>query len=90
VTSASRLPGEYTDRAAAAIASAQAHARDLSAAALRSAERQVLDEKTRQVAGWARELDLGFVLDELDRLYHEVDRLRALLRQHGVPPDPAR
>ena len=57
------------------------------AAALRHTEQQVLEEKANQVAGWARELDLGFVLDELDRLYHEVDRLRALLHQHGIPPD---
>jgi Clp amino terminal domain, pathogenicity island component len=57
------------------------------AAALRHAEQQVLEEKAVAVAGWARELDMGFVLDELDRLYHEVDRLRALLHQHGVPPD---
>ena len=57
------------------------------AAALRQAEQQVLEEKAGEVAGWARELDLGFVLDELDRLYHEVERLRALLHQHGIPPD---
>jgi hypothetical protein len=45
-------------------------------AALRREEQQLLDEKAREVAGWARDLDLGILLDELDRLYEEVERLR--------------
>ena len=57
------------------------------ASALRNAEQQLLDEKHRQVTGWARELDIGVVLDELDRLSHEVDRLRELLHRHQIRPE---
>jgi hypothetical protein len=57
------------------------------AAALRLAERQLLEEKTRQAAHWAHGLDLGVLVDELDRMHQELDRLRTLLRDHNIPPD---
>jgi ATP-dependent Clp protease ATP-binding subunit ClpA len=60
------------------------------AAALRQAELQLLEAKTREVTGLAREIDPGTLVDELDRLHHEVDRLRALLHRHHIGPDDDR
>jgi hypothetical protein len=57
------------------------------AVALRHAERQLLDEKTDQIRRWAHSIDLGVFVDELDRLYQEIDRLHALLRRYHIPLD---
>ena len=68
------------------------------AAGLRDQERQLLErvaEQERQlltrVAEWERAwtagVDLAAVIQENQRLHREVERLRELLRRHGVEPN---
>ncbi|HVT67675.1 MAG TPA: Clp protease N-terminal domain-containing protein [Trebonia sp.] len=57
------------------------------AAALRARERQLRAEKLRLEHEWAAEVDVHAVIAENRRVHRELDRLRALLRQHGIEPD---
>ena len=54
---------------------------------LRQAEQRLLQEKTARVTRWAHGLDVGVLLHEMDRLYHELERLHELLRRHGISPE---
>jgi len=57
------------------------------AAALRDRERQLRAEKLRLEREWAAGVDVGAVIAENQRVHRELDRLRGLLRQHGIEPD---
>jgi ATP-dependent Clp protease ATP-binding subunit ClpA len=57
------------------------------AAALRGRERQLRAEKLRLEQEWAAGADIRTVIAENQRVHRELDRLRALLRQHGIEPD---
>jgi ATP-dependent Clp protease ATP-binding subunit ClpC len=54
------------------------------AAALRDRERQLLADRARREREWLATVD---VVEENLRLHREVERLRGLLRQHGIEPD---
>jgi ATP-dependent Clp protease ATP-binding subunit ClpC len=55
------------------------------AAALRNRERQLLvDKATRQQSWQAAQPDLASLAEQVQVLTGEVDRLRDLLRQHGI------
>jgi ATP-dependent Clp protease ATP-binding subunit ClpC len=56
------------------------------AAVLRDAETELLAERERE-REWMAGVDLAAVVGENQRLHREVQRLRELLRQHGVEPD---
>jgi ATP-dependent Clp protease ATP-binding subunit ClpC len=56
------------------------------AAVLRDAETELLAERERE-REWMAGVDLAAVVGENQRLHGEVQRLRELLRQHGVEPD---
>ena len=58
-----------------------------SAAALRAREKQLRAEKLRLEHEWAAGADVQAVIAENQRVHHELDRLRGLLRQHGIEPD---
>jgi hypothetical protein len=58
-----------------------------SAAALRDREQQLRAEKLRLEQEWAAGVDVRAVIAENQRVHHELDRLRDLLRQHGIEPD---
>jgi prophage maintenance system killer protein len=58
-----------------------------SAAALRGRERQLRAEKLRLEQEWAAGADVQAVIAENQRVHRELDRLRTLLRQHGIEPD---
>ena len=58
-----------------------------SSAALRAREKQLRAEKLRLEHEWAAGADVQAVIAENQRVHHELDRLRALLRQHGIEPD---
>ncbi len=57
------------------------------AAALRAREKQLRAEKLRLEQEWAAGVDVRAVIAENQRVHHELDRLRDLLRQHGIEPD---
>jgi hypothetical protein len=57
------------------------------AAALRGRERQLRAEKLRLEHQWAADVDIQTVIAENQRVHRELDRLRDLLRQHGIEPD---
>jgi Clp amino terminal domain, pathogenicity island component len=57
------------------------------AAALRDQERSLLAEKLRREREWTAGVDLPAVLAENQRVHRELERLRELLRQHGIEPD---
>jgi Clp amino terminal domain, pathogenicity island component len=57
------------------------------AAALRARERQLRAEKLRLEQEWAASVDVRAVIAENQRVHRELDRLRDLLRQHGIEPD---
>ena len=57
------------------------------AAALRDQERQLRAEKLRLEQEWAASVDVRAVIAENQRVHRELDRLRGLLRQHGIEPD---
>lgn len=57
------------------------------AAALRGRERQLRAEKLRLEHEWAASVDVQAVIAENQRVHRELDRLRDLLRQHGIEPD---
>jgi prophage maintenance system killer protein len=60
------------------------------AATLRVVEKQLLDrraqrEQIEQI--WTAGVDIDTVVQENQRLHQQVERLRGLLRQHGIDPD---
>jgi ATP-dependent Clp protease ATP-binding subunit ClpA len=57
------------------------------AAALRDRERQLQTDRARREQQWMADLDVAAVIEENQRLHREVERLRALLGQHGIEPD---
>jgi ATP-dependent Clp protease ATP-binding subunit ClpA len=57
------------------------------AAALRDQERQLVGRVTERERAWTAGVDLDAVVQENHNLHGEVERLRELLRQHGVEPD---
>ncbi len=58
------------------------------AASLRDRERQLFADKTARQHQWeAAHSDLTSLAEQVQRLSAEVDRLRALLRQHGIEPE---
>jgi prophage maintenance system killer protein len=57
------------------------------AAALRDRERQLVADKLRLEHRWTAGVDVQAVIADNQRLYRELDRLRDLLRQHGIEPD---
>ena len=60
------------------------------AGSLRDRERQLLDDKTARHHQWqAAHPDLASLAEQVQRLSGEVERLRGLLRQHGIEPDDA-
>jgi prophage maintenance system killer protein len=58
-----------------------------SAAALRDREKQLLADKARLEFQLTGDGDVQAVIAENLRLHRDVDRLRELLRQHGIEPD---
>ncbi len=57
------------------------------AAARRDQERQLLARVAERERAWTAGVDLAAVVGENQRLHREVERLRELLRRHGVEPD---
>ena len=57
------------------------------AAALRDQERQLLKRLAEREQAWTAGVDLEAVIQENHDLHREVERLRELLRQHGIEPD---
>jgi ATP-dependent Clp protease ATP-binding subunit ClpA len=57
------------------------------AAALRDQEQQLLRRLTEREREWTAGVDLEAVVQENQRLHGEVQRLRELLRRHGIEPD---
>jgi Clp amino terminal domain, pathogenicity island component len=57
------------------------------AAALRDAEKQLLTRLAKRERAWAAGVDLAAVVQENQNLHSEVERLRELLRQHGIEPN---
>jgi ATP-dependent Clp protease ATP-binding subunit ClpA len=59
------------------------------AGSLRDREQQLLADKTARQHQWeTAHPDLASLAEQVQRLSGEVDRLRALLRQHGIEPEP--
>jgi ATP-dependent Clp protease ATP-binding subunit ClpC len=56
------------------------------AAALREREKQLRAEELRLEHEWAAGIDVWAVIAENQRVHRELDRLRDLLRQHGIDP----
>jgi ATP-dependent Clp protease ATP-binding subunit ClpA len=57
------------------------------AAALRDQERQLLTRLAERERAWTAGVDLEAVVQENQSLHSEVERLRELLRRHGIEPD---
>jgi ATP-dependent Clp protease ATP-binding subunit ClpA len=57
------------------------------AAALRDAEKQLLRRLAEREREWTAGVDLAAVIQENHDLHREVERLRELLRQHGIEPN---
>jgi Clp amino terminal domain, pathogenicity island component/UvrB/uvrC motif len=58
------------------------------AGSLRDSERQLLADKTARQRQWeASHPDLASLAEEVQRLSGDVERLRDLLRQHGIEPE---
>jgi ATP-dependent Clp protease ATP-binding subunit ClpC len=57
------------------------------AAALRNAERELLTRVAEREQAWTAGVDLEAVVQEKENLHREVERLRELLRRHGIEPD---
>jgi ATP-dependent Clp protease ATP-binding subunit ClpA len=56
-------------------------------AALGDREQQLLADRARREREWMADVDVQAVLEENQRLHGEVERLRGLLRQHGIEPN---
>jgi prophage maintenance system killer protein len=57
------------------------------AAALRDREKQLLADKLRREREWMVGVDVQAVIEENQRVHRELERLRGLLRQHGIDPN---
>ena len=57
------------------------------AAALRDREDQLRADKLRLEQQWAAGVDVQAVVTENQRVHSELDRMRGLLREHGIEPD---
>jgi ATP-dependent Clp protease ATP-binding subunit ClpA len=57
------------------------------ATALRDQERQLRGRLAEREREWTARVDLAAVVQENERLHREVERLRELLRRHGIEPD---
>jgi ATP-dependent Clp protease ATP-binding subunit ClpA len=57
------------------------------AAGLRDQERQLVARVAERERAWTAGVDLAEVVQENQRLHREVERLRELLRRHGIEPD---
>ena len=57
------------------------------AAGLRDKQLQFLERLTQRERAWTAEVDLEAVLQENQNLHREAERLRELLRRHGIEPD---
>jgi ATP-dependent Clp protease ATP-binding subunit ClpA len=57
------------------------------AAELREQEQQLLRRLVERELEWTAGVDLAAVVQENQRLHREVERLRKLLRQHGIEPN---
>jgi prophage maintenance system killer protein len=57
------------------------------AAALRDREKQLLAEKLGRERAWMAGVDVQAVIAENQRVHRELERLRGLLRRHGIEPD---
>ena len=57
------------------------------AGALRDQERQLLGRLAEREREWTAGVDLAAVIQENHNLHSEVERLRELLRLHGIEPD---
>ncbi|HEX6519983.1 MAG TPA: hypothetical protein VF070_08205 [Streptosporangiaceae bacterium] len=57
------------------------------AAALRDKEAQLRASKLRLEQQWAAGADVQAVVAENQRVHRELDRMRGLLREHGIEPD---
>lgn len=57
------------------------------AAALRDREDQLRASKLRLEQQWAAGIDVQAVVAENQRVHRELDRMRGLLREHGIEPD---
>lgn len=57
------------------------------AAALRDQEKRLLAGKVQLERQWAAGADIQTVIAENQRVHAELDRLRDLLRRHGIEPD---
>jgi prophage maintenance system killer protein len=58
-----------------------------SAATLRDREKHLRADKLRLEQQWNAGVDIQAVIAENQRVHRELDRLRTLLRQHGIEPD---
>jgi len=59
------------------------------AAALRDREKQLLNEKARREEGWVADTgDRPSLAEDFERLSAELDRLRAIVRDHSIEPEP--
>jgi ATP-dependent Clp protease ATP-binding subunit ClpA len=54
---------------------------------LRDAEKELLTRLAEREREWTAGVDLAAVIQENHNLHREVERLRELLRQHGIEPD---
>jgi prophage maintenance system killer protein len=57
------------------------------AAALRDREKRLLADKLRLEREWSAGVDVQAVIAENQRVHRELERLRELLRQHGIEPN---
>jgi prophage maintenance system killer protein len=57
------------------------------AAALRDREKRLLADKLRLERDWTAGVDVQAVIEENQRVHRELERLRGLLRQHGIDPN---
>jgi ATP-dependent Clp protease ATP-binding subunit ClpA len=58
-----------------------------SATTLRDREKQLLADKLRLERQWTAGVDVQAVIEENQRVHRELERLRELLRQHGIDPN---
>jgi ATP-dependent Clp protease ATP-binding subunit ClpC len=54
---------------------------------LRNVEKELLTRIAKREREWTAGVDLAAVIQENHILHSEVDRLRELLRQHGIEPN---
>jgi ATP-dependent Clp protease ATP-binding subunit ClpA len=57
------------------------------AAALRDREKQLLADQLRREREWTAGVDVQALIAENQRVHRELERLRDLLRQHGIEPN---